>query len=61
MLETNIVRVVETDFQNVMDEIMKWKEELDGTLIDSIINETLETVIDIILDNSECETVYENI
>ena len=60
MVESNIVRIIDSDFQSIIEEIIEWKNELDGDLIDSIVNETLETVLDIIFDNSECEPIYEN-
>lgn len=44
-----------SDGQAILNEIIKWKAELDSDIIDSVIYETLETVIDIIYDNSECE------
>ena len=43
-----------TDGQFVINEIIKWQAELDDDLVDSIVYETLETVIDIIYENSEC-------
>ena len=49
-----------TDGQTILEEILKWRAELDSSLIDSIIYETLDTVIDIIYENSECELNYEN-
>ena len=52
--------IVNTDGQKILNEIIEWKAELDGSIDDSIVYETLETVIDIIYDNSECELDYEN-
>lgn len=52
--------IVNTNGQKILNEIIKWKAELDGSVIDSIVYETLETVIDIIYDNSEYELSYEN-
>lgn len=52
--------IINTDGQKVLNEIIKWRAELDNSVIDSIIYETLETVIDIIYDNSECELDYEH-
>lgn len=52
--------IVNTDGQKILNEIIEWKAELDGSIVDSIVYETLETVIDIIYDNSECELDYEN-
>lgn len=52
--------VVNTDGQKILNEIIEWKAELDNSIVDSIVYETLETVIDIIYDNSECELNYEN-
>jgi len=49
-----------TDGQTILDEIIQWRAELDNSLIDSVVYETLETVIDIIYDNSECELDYEH-
>lgn len=49
-----------TDGQAILDEIIRWRAELDSSLIDSVIYETLETVIDMIYDNSECELDYEH-
>ncbi len=52
--------VINTDGQKILNEIIEWKAELDDSIVDSIVYETLETVIDIIYDNSECELSYEN-
>lgn len=52
--------VINTDGQKILNEIIEWKAELDNGIVDSIVYETLETVIDIIYDNSECELSYEN-
>lgn len=41
------------DGDGVCAEINAWINELDGSIVDSIIAETLSTVIDIIIDNME--------
>lgn len=41
------------DGDNICREISKWIDELDGSIFDSVIAETLSTVIDIIIDNME--------
>lgn len=57
-LENNTI--ISTDGQSVLDEILSWQAELDGNIVDNIVYETLETVIDIIYYNSECELSYED-
>lgn len=52
--------IINTNGQALLDELHQWISELDGSIVDSITEEILETVIDIIYDNSECEC-YENI
>lgn len=37
----------------VYAELQKWLAELDGGIIDSIIGETIDTVIDILIENME--------
>ena len=41
------------DAQQVIKELVQWQGELDSSVIDSIIYNTLDTVIDIIIDNCE--------
>ncbi len=60
MAKLVISPIKNTDGQAILDEIIRWRAELDSSLIDSVIYETLETVIDMIYDNSECELDYEH-
>jgi len=52
--------IIRTDGQSILDEIISWQAELDNNIVDNIVYETLETVIDIIYYNSECELSYEH-
>ena len=61
MAKSMDVNVTNTDGQKVLEELYRWIDELDGTMVDSITEEILETVIDIIYDNSECGISYEHI
>jgi len=54
-------RIINCDGQSILNEILEWRAELDSTIADSIVYETLETIIDIIYDNSECETEDEHL
>lgn len=60
MAQLSREKIASSDGQSILDEIIQWQESLDHSMIDSMINEVLETVIDIIYDNSECEAIYEN-
>lgn len=53
--------IINCDGQSILNEILQWRAELDNGITDSIVYETLETVIDIIYDNSECETEDEHL
>ena len=52
--------IIKTDGQSILNEILSWQAELDNNIVDNIVYETLETVIDIIYYNSECELSYEH-
>lgn len=51
-MKLEITNLGMVDGNHVVDELLRWRDELDGGIVDTIIYETIDTVLDILIEAS---------